>query len=29
MMSLTLGIGTIGNRNVHLQSPLEVLRNEV
>jgi putative ABC transport system permease protein len=28
-MSLTLGIGTIGNRNVHLQSPLEVLRNEV
>ncbi len=29
MMVLTLAIGTIGNRHVHLKSPLEVLRNEV
>ncbi len=29
MMLLTLAIGTVGNRSVHRQSPLEVLRNEV
>ncbi len=28
MIGLTLAIGTIGNRGVHGQSPLEVLRNE-